>query len=50
MKVQASRVGILPARIEAVHLSQNQHQQSARSQPVQNQADPALDFDDDIPV
>ncbi|RMQ45238.1 hypothetical protein ALQ05_200150 [Pseudomonas amygdali pv. mori] len=50
LKVQASRVGILPARIEAVHLSQNQHQQSARSQPVQNQADPALDFDDDIPV
>ncbi|NAO47811.1 single-stranded DNA-binding protein [Pseudomonas syringae] len=54
MKVQASRVAILPARIEAVHLTQSQPQQATRSQPAQpaqnnsNYAPP--DFDDDIPV
>ncbi|KPC38677.1 Single-stranded DNA-binding protein [Pseudomonas amygdali pv. morsprunorum] len=56
LKVQASRVAILPARLEAVHLTQSQNQQAARAQqaqpaqPAQNDHDASLDFDDDIPV
>ncbi|PBQ13312.1 single-stranded DNA-binding protein [Pseudomonas syringae] len=54
LKVQASRVAILPARIEAVHLTQSQPQQATRYQPAQpaqnNSNDAPTDFDDDIPV
>ncbi|RMR44491.1 hypothetical protein ALP91_200105 [Pseudomonas savastanoi pv. glycinea] len=54
LKVQASRVGILPARIEAVQIAQSHPQQAARThqpQRAQNNNDDAPpDFDDDIPV
>ncbi|POR57220.1 single-stranded DNA-binding protein [Pseudomonas syringae] len=57
LKVQASRVAILPHRVEAVQLapsqsySQQQNDQgSSQSYQGSTQSDPALDFDDDIPV
>ncbi|ARA79348.1 single-stranded DNA-binding protein [Pseudomonas syringae pv. tomato] len=54
LKVQASRVGILPARIEAVQIAQSHPQQAARTQQPQraqnNNDDAPPDFDDDIPV
>uniref|UniRef100_UPI000F058DAE single-stranded DNA-binding protein n=1 Tax=Pseudomonas viridiflava TaxID=33069 RepID=UPI000F058DAE len=50
LKVQASRVGILPARIEAVHLAASQPQHASRPQPAQNTQDAQPDFDDDIPL
>ncbi|NVL41400.1 single-stranded DNA-binding protein, partial [Pseudomonas syringae pv. actinidiae] len=51
LKVQASRVGILPARIESVNLAQSQPQQSTRAQPQAAQHNDAPpDFEDDIPV
>lgn len=50
LKVQASRVAILPHRVEAVHLTLSQINQSSRPQPSQQPANPEPDFDDDIPV
>lgn len=51
IKVQASRVAILPHRIESVALapSTTQNQSQAANQQTR-QHDPAPDFDDDIPV
>lgn len=50
LKVQASRVAVLPHRVEAVHLMHSQINQSSRSQSTQQPANPEPDFDDDIPV
>ncbi len=50
MKVQSSRVAILPHRVESVTLLPSQNQQSQRTQPNQRQPDPSEHFDDDIPV
>jgi single-strand DNA-binding protein len=52
MKVQASRVAILPHRVESVSLAASQSSQNAqRQQPSQPAPqDPGPDFDDDIPL
>ncbi|AKT32609.1 single-stranded DNA-binding protein [Pseudomonas syringae pv. actinidiae] len=57
LKVQASRVAILPHRVEMVQLApsrvtnqQQNDQGSSQSYQGSTQSDPALDFDDDIPV
>lgn len=53
MKVQASRVAILPARIEMVQLATATNTQNNRAPSNQQhsaQQNPALDFDEDIPL
>lgn len=52
LKVQASRVAILPHRIESVSLAPSQSSQNAQRQQNSQPAaqDPGPDFDDDIPV
>jgi single-strand DNA-binding protein len=52
IKVQASRVAILPHRIESVSLAPSQSSQNAQRQQNSQPAaqDPGPDFDDDIPV
>lgn len=52
IKVQASRVAILPHRVESVSLAPSQQSQPPQNRSVSPSAqrDPAPDFDDDIPV
>lgn len=51
MKVQASRVAILPHRVESVSLTPSQSSQNTQRQQSQPAPqDPGPDFDDDIPV
>jgi single-strand DNA-binding protein len=52
LKVQASRVAILPHRVESVSLAPSQSSQNAQRQQNSQPAaqDPGADFDDDIPL